>query len=267
MENKKAEQQNQQFWDEVAPVHFNSYDLQSLRTGRSLIDEVQKKELYPIEGKSLLHLQCHIGSDSISLAMDGAEVTGIDFSEKSVALAKQLNEELGASVQFLQGNVLDCIGKIDQQFDIVYTSQGVLGWLNDLNKWATTVAHYLKDGGTFYIQETHPVLYMVDDDTKEGVKLTYPYFHSKEPMRWGEGPDYSDKTYISKNHTFEWTWSMSDIVNALIKQGLQIQFINEYDKLFYQALDSMEKRADGWWYLPGHEQKVPLMFTLKAVKT
>jgi len=155
MDNNFAEKQNEKFWDEVAPIHFKSYNIDALRQGISCIDEIQKQELYPIAEKKLLHLQCHIGTDSISLALDGAQVTAVDFSKKSIELAKRLNQEIGTNVEFIQANIFSLKDILKREFDIVYTSQGVLAWIKDINVWASIIYDYLKIGGVFYIMEIH----------------------------------------------------------------------------------------------------------------
>jgi len=213
-----AEKENEKFWDEVAPIHFKSYNIDALRRGISHIDEIQKEELYPITGKELLHLQCHIGTDSISLALDGAKVTAVDFSKKSIELAKKLNQELKTDVEFIHSNIFSLKDNLKQEFDIVYTSKGVLAWVKDINKWASLIYNYLKRGGVFYIMEIHPIKYIFDDTINNELQIKYSYFHNSEPMTWDDDPpDYADKNYVPKNKTYEWTWSISDIINALIK--------------------------------------------------
>jgi len=239
-DNNFAEKENEKFWDEVAPIHFKSYNIDALRRGISHIDEIQKEELYPITGKELLHLQCHIGTDSISLALDGAKVTAVDFSKKSIELAKKLNQELKTDVEFIHSNIFSLKDNLKRDFDIVYTSKGVLAWVKDINEWASLIYDYLKLGGVFYIMEIHPMKYIFDDTINNELEIKYSYFHNSEPMTWDDNyPDYSDKNYIPKNKTYEWTWSISDIINALIKVGLDITLFNEYDKLFYNGLAGM----------------------------
>lgn len=266
----EAEQENLKYWDEIAPIHYKSYNIESLKQGKSAIDEIQQEELYPITNKTLLHLQCHIGTDTLSLARDGAIVTGIDYSKESINVANKLKEELNIPATFLQSNVYDLKDNLEGQFDIVYTSQGALMWLKDIKEWANIVAHYLKPNGIFYIMEIHPLLYTLGDNTKDGLNIKHSYFNQKDPSAWGgednEHPDYSAKDFVYKNKTYEWTWNMSDIINALIQSGLEIQLFNEYDKLFYQAFPEMEKDEKGWWILKDYKNTIPYTFTLKATK-
>lgn len=262
-----AEKTNQEHWDEKAQVHIKSYDLTKLRNGGHLLDEIQVKELGDITDKKLLHLQCHIGSDTLSLARLGANVTGIDISGESIRIADDLSKELKIDARFIQSNVYDLPEKLDEKFDVVYTSQGVLCWLKDLKTWADIIANYLELGGFFYIMESHPLFHVFQDESEPELKVKNSYFHRSDPTYWKEGDgDYSDENYITKTPSYEWQWSLSDIVNSLVKAGLEIEFLNEFDKIFYWAYSNMVRKDDGWWYLPESEAKIPLTFTLKARK-
>jgi 2-polyprenyl-3-methyl-5-hydroxy-6-metoxy-1,4-benzoquinol methylase len=267
IDDKFAERANQAHWDEIAPIHLRSYGVDGLLSGISRIDAIQKREFYPILGKSIIHLQCHIGTDTLSLAIDGAKVTGVDFSAQSIAIARQLATKTGLSAEFLEANILDLKNMVSTKYDIVYTSKGVLGWISDIQRWAETVSSLLKDGGIFYIMEIHPAAYMFDD-TKEGdLQIKYSYFHQSEPLHFDDDhPDYSDRSYIPKNKTYEWMWSLSDIMNALIRNGLRIELMNEHDRSFYPALPGMIETGDGWWTLKRYQGMIPLTFSLLARK-
>jgi ubiquinone/menaquinone biosynthesis C-methylase UbiE len=263
----KEEDTNRAHWDEIAPVHLRSYGIEGLLAGTSRIDALQKQELYPIDGMDLIHLQCHIGTDTLSLALDGATVTGVDFSAKSIAIARELTCRMGLKAEFIHANVFELTPLMSKQYDIVYTSKGVLCWIRDIDRWAKTISNLLKDNGTFYILETHPMVSMFDD-TKEGIPpIKHPYFHQSEAIHFEDrSPDYSDSSYIPKNTTYEWIWSLSDIVNSLIRNGMQIELLNEHDRLFYKAFPGMVRTEDDWWMLGGLEGKVPLSFSIRARK-
>jgi ubiquinone/menaquinone biosynthesis C-methylase UbiE len=267
---KKAEQGNQKLWDEVAPVHFEAYqEVNMLREGKNVLDEIELREVGEVRGKTLLHLQCHIGTDSLSWERQGASVTAIDFSEQSIHYAKRLRDELGLKTNFIHSNVYDLPKVLDQQFDIVYTSRGVLCWLRDIEAWAQVIAHFLKPGGVFYIMESHPICYTLDEEPPSEINFKYPYFHTLEPIIFDDDePDYADEHYNPKNPSYEWSWSLGEIVNALLKAGLQIELLNEYDRLFYKPFPSMEEHpeAERWYWLPQYADKIPLLFTLKARK-
>jgi ubiquinone/menaquinone biosynthesis C-methylase UbiE len=262
-----AEETNRAHWDEIAPIHLKSYGIDELLAGVSRIDAIQKDEFYPVKGKDLIHLQCHIGTDTLSLALDGANVTGVDFSARSIAIARELSARMGLQAEFIEANVLDLQNTITRKYDIVYTSKGVITWISNIEKWAKTISTLLKKNGIFYMLESHPVLYMFID-TKEGdLQIRYPYFHQSEPMHFDDDhPDYSDSSYIPVNKTYEWIWSLSDIVNALIRNGLIIESLNEYDRSFYPALPGMIKTGDNWWILMDYEGMLPLTFSLRARK-
>lgn len=265
--SRKEELANQAHWDEIAPVHLRSYGIEGLLDGKSRIDEIQKRELYPIAGKEIIHLQCHIGTDTLSLALDGAKVTGVDFSSQSIKIARELAGRLALDVEFLTANVLELPAILAKKYDIVYTSKGVLCWISNIDTWAGAIAFLLKDGGTFYILETHPLIAMFDDAVDDGLRIKYPYFHQGEPLHFDDDQaDYADASYIPRNKTFEWTWSLSDIVNALIGHGLTIEFIHEYDKLFYKAFPGMTETDDGWWLLDKYKGMIPFVFSLRAKK-
>jgi SAM-dependent methyltransferase len=265
--HKEAEDGNRLQWDEVAPVHLKSYKIDNLLQGGHLLDEIQTSEVGDVRGKSMLHLQCHIGTDSLSWARLGASVTGVDFSERSIEIAEKLKSDLSLDADFISCNVYELPQHLNEAFDIVYTSQGVLCWLSDLRLWAEVISKYLKPDGFFYIMESHPFLNIFDDSGGEELKVKYSYFHRDEPVEWpGGSPDYSNENYVVERPSYEWQWAMSDVVNALLSAGLRIEFVNEYDKIFYKALPDMRRAADGWWYLPENKREIPLMFTLKARK-
>ena len=137
----------------------------------------------------------------------------------------------------------------------------------DIDEWGRIVARYLKPGGTFYIMESHPIKHIFDDETSEGLKVIHKYTPENNPIFWeGEYPDYADKSYIVSSATYEWSWTVSDIINSLIKAGMQIEFFNEYTKLFYKGFPWMVEDEDGWWIFPEYEENVPLTFTLKCTK-
>ena len=262
-----AEDANRAHWDEIAPVHIKSYNISRLKEGAHVLDEIEIADVGDVKGKSLLHLQCHIGTDTLSWARLGASVTGIDFSGKSIELAKELARELRLDAEFITCGVYDLPKHLDRQFDIVYASRGVLCWLSDLHRWARLIFRYLKPDGFFYLMESHPLLSVFDDTGTSELKIKHSYFHKDEPTKWdGPYPDYSDESYLVKTPTYEWQWTLSDIVNALISAGLSIEFLNEYEKTFYKAHPDMQRAEDGWWYLPRKKRYIPLMFTLKAGK-
>ena len=222
-----AEQTNQAHWDEITPIHVEAYEAVALlKAGGSALDEIELREVGDVTGKTMLHLQCHIGTDTLSWARQGAIVTGVDFSAASIAAARQLADETQLPATFIEAGVHDLPNVLEGQFDIVYTSRGVLCWLRDLDAWAHIVAHFLKPGGLFYIMETHPMWNAFEEVDGGELKLLYSYFHTSEPTTGTTpGLDYADATYTPQHPTYEWTWSISDILNALLKAGLRLEVI------------------------------------------
>lgn len=266
--DRRAEQQNRALWDEIAPVHLKAYkEVTLLREGLEILDDIELREVGPVDGKSLLHLQCHIGSDSLAWVRHGAKVTGVDFSEQSIACANQLSEELDLPATFIHSNIYDVRSIHEGHHDIVYTSKGVLCWLKDLQEWGRIIAHYLKPGGIFYLMESHPVIMALEEETSGELSFTYPYFHKDAPTTWAAGdPDYADANYVPKNASAEWEWPVGDIINALINAGLQLEFVNEYEKLFFRLFPSMTTEDNRWFRLPRYAKKLPLLLTMRARK-
>lgn len=263
--HRKAEEGNREHWDELALAHASSYRYGKLLEGGHLLDPVQVREMGDVSGRSLLHLQCHIGTDTLSWARLGARVTGADISPVSLRMARDLARRAGLNAEFVESSVYDLPDLLKGTFDIVYTSVGVLCWLSDLHAWAKIVRHFLKPGGFFYIMETHPFL-MVFDDESQNLQVGYSYFHREEPEQWPGGyPDYADDGYMVKSPSWEWQWSMGDILNSLMDAGLRPEFLNEHEWIPWKALPVMVEREDGIWVLPDDMERLPLMFSLKAV--
>jgi SAM-dependent methyltransferase len=266
--HEQAERRNRELWDELAPVHGRAYrNVTVLREGGCGIHPLEREELGEVRGKSLLHLQCHIGTDSLSWARLGAVVTGVDFSRKSLEQAERLRDELGLEARFVHSNVYQLKQRLADRFQIVYTSAGVLCWLHDLAAWAAIIEHFLEPGGVLYLLESHPVLNTLDDESAGPPQVIRPYFHHDEPTVWDDDhPDYADPSYIPRSPSYEWHWSLSDVVNAVIGAGLRVERLNEHPLLFFKAVPDMLEAGRGWYRWPGYEDKLPLAFSLLARK-
>lgn len=264
--DREAESINRAFWDEIAPIHGRSYDTSRLIAGGHRLDRVQVGEIGDIRGRKVLHLQCHIGTDTLSLARLGADVTGVDFSGGSLAVAADLAKRTGLSARFIKCPIYDLHDHLNERFDLVYTSVGVLCWNSDIRLWAGTIAEFLKPGGRFYIMESHPFLNVFDDEA-EGLVVANPYFTGGRPRDWPAGsPDYSDESYLVQSPTREFTWTIGDVHNALVDAGLRISWIHEFNFIHWKALESMEPCEDGFWRLPEPLDRIPLLFSLMAEK-
>ena len=257
--------------EEWTPIHERStfYDLESFKRGGVRLRDYEIDEVGPVDGKDLLHLQCHFGIDSLSWARLGARVTGADFSPRAVELAAALAKELRLDARFVVSNVYDLPSNLDGDFDVVYTSRGVLGWLPDIRGWARVVAHFVRPGGIFYITEIHPVANaFMEEGVKPGeLQLVYPYWEHNEPITFDTTTSYADdETQHAVHRGWGWDHGLGEIVNALIDAGLRIDSLREYPFVDWK-LDFLVEGEDGKWRLPGElDGRLPLFFSLKASK-
>ncbi|MGD8966979.1 MAG: class I SAM-dependent methyltransferase [Anaerolineae bacterium] len=261
---------NRKRWNELTPLHARSafYDLQGLRAGGLTLMPLEREEVGDVAGKSLLHLQCHFGLDTLSWARLGAQVTGVDFSEEAITLAQALSDELGIEADFICSDLYDLPTVLTSQFDIVFASYGVLCWLPDLTRWAEIIAHFLRPGGTFYIAEIHPfAAVFYDEEDAESLEVFYPYFHTPEPLRFEEEGSYAvPDTQVVHTVTYEWPHSLGDVINSLISAGLQIEFLHEFPYACYGMFPFLEQDEDGWWRSKDRDGSIPMTFSLKATK-
>jgi SAM-dependent methyltransferase len=259
---------NRRRWDELTPLHARSafYDLQGLRAGGLTLMPLELEELGDVAGKSLLHLQCHFGLDTLSWARLGAEATGVDFSQEAISFARSLSDELGIEADFIRSNLYDLPTVLAGQFDIVFTSYGVLSWLPDLTRWAHVIAHFLRPGGTFYIAEIHPfAAVFYDEDDAESLAVFYPYFHTTDPQRFEEEGSYAiPDTEVVHTATYEWPHSLGDVINSLISVGLQIEFLHEFPYACYKMFPFLEQDEDGWWRSAEKDGSIPMTLSLRA---
>lgn len=258
---------NKELWDKLAKIHHDSefYDVQGFLEGKQTLDPIELEELPDLKGKTLLHLMYHFGMDTLALARLGAKATGVDFSEEAIELAISLAETAGIDARFVCANVYDAAKALKEQFDVVFTSGGVLTWLPDLERWAEVVSSCLKPKGVFYIREFHPFAYIFDDEAEQ-LQVRFPYFQGNEPMEFEAEGTYADreaKTGMMK--TSEWNHPISRIINALTKPGLRIDFFNEFNSTSYKAFPFLVEE-DGRWYLPENKDLIPMTFSIKATK-
>lgn len=257
-------------WNERAGIHFASraYDVQGYVSDPSKISSVvefDRTELGDVKGKTLLHLQCHIGTDTLSWARLGATVTGVDLSDKSIEVARRLSEESGTPGRFVVAELYDAPEAIKKQFDVVYTGVGALCWLPDINGWAAVVSKMLKPGGTFYVRDGHPMAHAIDNEREDDLLVVnYPYFEKREGMRFEDDTTYTDGAHLTSAVSYEWNHGLGETVTALIKAGLRIDFVHEHRFAEYQHFPSLIKSVDGRWRFPKHDDRVPLMFSIRA---
>lgn len=255
---------NKETWNKKTAIHVASdfYNNEAFLDGKSSLNSFEIDLLGNVSQKKILHLQCHFGQDTLSLARLGAKVTGIDFSDQAIEKAKEYSKQLNIDANFICCNVYDTPDYLEERFDIVFTSYGTIGWLPDMDKWATVVSHFLKRGGKFVFVEFHPVVWMYDNDFKE---VVYNYFKS-EPIIEEEMGTYADKDASLHQKTITWNHSLSEVVNALIKKDLHIDSFNEYDYSPYNCLNGMEEFEPGKFRIQTFENKIPMVYSILATK-
>ena len=255
---------NKALWDQKVDIHKDSemYDLQRFLKGKNMLNSIELKGLGEVKGKSILHLQCHFGQDSLCWARMGAKVTGVDMSPKSLALAKDLNEQLGLDVTFVESNVLELKDHLEGQFDIVFTSYGTYTWLPDLSQWASVINHFLKPGGIFYIADFHPVIYMYDHPKHQ---LAFNYFNSGKPYEEINEGTYTDFKAPIKHKEYFWCHGLSEVMEPLLSQGLSLLEFKEFPYSPYNCFEDMEEVEKGKFvYNP--KLSIPHVFSLKMKK-
>jgi len=260
---------NRRHWNEDVPIHAAS-DFYRERWSR--LKPVELAELGPeVRGKTLLHLQCHFGLDTLAWAREGAIVTGVDFAPAAIEKARQLAAESGIDARFIESNVYDLPQNLDGQFDVVFTSYGALCWLPDLARWAKVAARYVKPGGVFYMVELHPVqqsLETTDDNAEVSeLKLRWPYFPTGAPLRWEDQGTYADKSAPIENRvTYNFPYPLGTVVTSLIDAGLRIEFLHEFPFTTFKFLPFMEDADADTYRLTKGDGTIPLMFSIKARK-
>ena len=255
-------------WNDWTEVHETSafYDVEGFREGKSSLRPIERDELGDVRGRTLLHLQCHFGLDTLSWARLGATVTGVDFSEKAISLARELAVESGLPATFVHSTVDDLQTALQGGFDIVYTSYGAIEWLADLDRWARVIDHFLKPGGTFYMVEIHPFAQMLDDiDRHPELRFAGPYFPTGRPQRFDIRGSYADPDAPVRGVAYSWTHDFAEIVNALLGVGLELQYLHEFPCSVAPFSRSMKRDDDGWFYLPDRRD-VPFLYSIRAAK-
>jgi len=268
-------QANLASWNESVSTHVASelYDVQGFREGACTLSAIERRELEPFvgQGTTLLHLQCHFGLDTLSWARRGAVVTGVDFSREAIEMARSLADDVGLSERatFLESDVYALPRVLRGKFDVVFTSWGVLMWLDDLERWAQIVAGYLKPGGAFYLCEFHPYAFLLaDESTADALRIGYPYFQHGEPLRFDTGSDYADPAqHLENNVTYEWTHGFAEIIDPLLRAGLRLDHFHEFPfTIRGLAMPFLETCDDGMMRVKGHHEEFPLSFSLKMTK-
>ncbi|SFF38074.1 class I SAM-dependent methyltransferase [Curtobacterium sp. YR515] len=271
---EQARDTNRANWDDRVPIHEGAYEIDALTDPdhRSTVIRDDLPALRPwlrdgsVAGLDLCHLQCHIGTDTVSLAREGARVTGVDFSPAALASAAGLSARLGLDVTWVETDVLDARAAVVGDFDVVYTSIGTICWLDDLDRWAAQVAALLRPGGVFFIRDGHPALYALDEDA-DGLVTRYRYFADGSAQQWDDAGTYAGDGTVSNTRTYEWPHPLSEIVNALLGAGLRLRRLDEGRTLPWRFSPRMVDTGDGSWEWPGEDRdRLPTTFTIVASK-
>jgi ubiquinone/menaquinone biosynthesis C-methylase UbiE len=255
---------NKESWNNRLESHLKSdfYDVPNFLKGKSSLNEIELNLLGDVSGKSILHLQCHFGQDTISLSRMGAETLGVDLSDQSIAKAKELAKETNTTARFVCSNIYDLPNVLNEQFDIVFTSYGTISWLPDLNQWAKVINRFLKPGGQFVFAEFHPAVWMYDDDLKE-IKYHYNNIERIEEVEEGT---YADKSAKIKQQYVCWNHGIGEVLNSLVGNNLQIENLEEYCYAPYPFVNNSEEFESGKYRIKQFGNKFPLVYSILAKK-
>lgn len=255
---------NKKWWNDVTAIHASSklYNLDRFKKGKTSLEAIELKEVGKVKGKKLLHLMCHFGMDTLSWARLGAVVTGVDISDSAIKIAKKISKEIDTPSTFICADIYDLPRVLHGKFDIIFCSYGVLCWLSSIKKWARIINHFLIQGGMFYIVELHPFTNILSYD----FKIDYKYFHKGPDIDDSEGT-YADWSASIKGETYIWSHTISDVINALIGQGLRIEFVHEFPYTMYDQFPGLMTRNEkGQYVFKNKKIQIPLLFSLEAVK-
>ncbi|WP_347069407.1 class I SAM-dependent methyltransferase [Flavobacterium sp. WV_118_3] len=255
---------NKATWNQKVDYHVDSdfYNTEAFLNGKSTLNDIELHLLGDVTGKKILHLQCHFGQDTLSLARMGAKVTGMDLSDKAIAKARELAEQLNLDATFVCSDVYDLPHQLEGEFDIVFTSYGTIGWLPDLDKWAQVIHHFLKPGGKFVFAEFHPVVWMFDYDF---TKIEYSYFNTETIIETTSGT-YADKEAPLKNESVSWNHPLTEVFQSLIKNTLEINTFEEYDYSPYSCFNEVEEFAPNKFRIKHLDNKIPMVYAIVATK-
>ncbi|HWE80896.1 MAG TPA: class I SAM-dependent methyltransferase [Gaiellaceae bacterium] len=264
---------NKASWDERVPAHAASPNYAVARFAEdpgflSGVVTFDRSRLGEIAGLDAVHLQCHIGTDTVSLGRLGARMTGLDFSAPAIEQARRLAESAGVAAEFVVADVYDAVEALGAaRFDLVYTGIGAICWLPDIRRWAAVVAALLRPGGRLFIREGHPVLWTLDDVRADGLlSIEHPYYEHEEPSVWDEGGTYVETDQVfTANLTHEWNHGLGEIVTALLEVGMELTMLEEHDSVPWKALPGlMAEGPDGEWRLTDRPRRLPASYTIQA---
>jgi len=255
---------NQKAWNDKTEVHLNAdfYEHATFLAGKNTLKAPELEVLGDVAGKRILHLQCHFGQDSLSLSRMGAKVTGLDFSDKAIEIAKLTNTQLGLDAEFVCSDVYQLPDELIGQFDIVFTSYGTIGWLPELKSWAETIKKALVPGGKFVMVDFHPFVWTFDNDVKN---IEYDYFNGEPIIEEIQGT-YADRNAPITTQTISWNHGIGEILNTLIQAGISIQEFSEMDYSPFNCFENM-KQLDADKFVFNHiPQSIPMIYRIVGEK-
>ncbi len=254
---------NMDSWNKRVAAHLTSdfYDMPSFLNGKNSLKSIELDLLGNIKGKKILHLQCHFGQDTLSLARLGADVTGVDFSEKAIEAARAIQSDLQLEAQFICSDIYALPLLLEEKFDIVFTSYGTIGWLPDLDRWAKVIQHFLKPAGAFVMADFHPVVWMFDDDFQE---VAYDYFQSEEIVETITGT-YADADAPFTSKTISWNHGLGEIFEALFANGLQVNRFHEFAYSPFPCFKNTVEVTPGQFKIKSLKKDIPMVYALKAL--
>lgn len=255
---------NRQSWNKRTDIHIESefYDLEGFLKGNTSLNEIELNLLGDVRGKSILHLQCHFGQDTISMAKLGAHATGVDLSDNAIAKAKEIALKTNTDAAFVCCDVYDLPQYLNKKFDIVFTSYGTIGWLPDLDKWAKIISGFLKPGGKFVFVEFHPVVWMFDDNFKE---VAYNYFNTGAIVETLSGT-YTDQNAPLTQEYVCWNHGISEVLNSLIKNGIEINSFDEFDYSPYNCFRETIQIEPKKFRIKHLDNKIPMVYAVVGTK-
>lgn len=255
---------NRKSWNERVALHVAApfYNMDAFRAGHTSLNDIELKLLGDVSGKRILHLQCHFGQDSISLAKMGATVVAIDLSDKAIDAARTLADEMNVDVTFHCCDVYDVPNHVSGDFDIIYTSYGVIGWLPDLNKWAAIIHQFLQPNGKFLLVEFHPVVWMFDDDFQY---VKYNYFKDDPIIETNDGT-YADNAAPVTLTSVTWNHSLSEVISSCLNHGLSLKQLAEYDYSPYNCFVHTIEFEPGKYRIKHMENRIPMVYAMEAIK-
>jgi len=261
--NNAAFHANRERWNALTRIHLDSamYDVPGFVAGREPLSELELELLGDVRGKHILHLQCHFGQDTLSLARKGALVTGLDLSDAAIHAAGELAVQCGLQAEWVIANVLHFQPELAGRFDTVFTSYGAIGWLPELGPWAQNIRRYLKPGGKLVFVEFHPVVWMFDNEFKA---ITYPYFN-REVIIETEHGSYADRNAPLVQKTYSWNHALSEVLGALLNEGFFLERFHELDGSPHDCFANTVRGEDGQYRIRGMEGTMPMVYALRAV--